>query len=126
MVSSHPDRFSSFYPTAAEPEFVPTEPSITPDDQILVDELRRRGHQVAAVVWGCLVEDLRNQFDLLVVRSTWDYMDSAESRRQFLTWLSALEQAGVVVPWECPSYRRMLSARGNHFHSLSISIDMDR
>jgi hypothetical protein len=97
MVSSHPDRFSSFYPTAAEPEFVPTEPSITPDDQILVDELRRRGHQVAAVVWGCLVEDLRNQFDLLVVRSTWDYMDSAESRRQFLTWLSALEQAGVVV-----------------------------
>ena len=48
MVSCHPDRFSSYYPTAAEPEFVPTEPSITPDDQILVDELRRRGHQVAA------------------------------------------------------------------------------
>ena len=48
MVSCHPDRFSSYYPTAAEPEFVPMEASITPDDQILVDELRRRGHQVAA------------------------------------------------------------------------------
>ena len=97
MVSSHPDRFSSFYPTAAEPEFVPTEPSITPDDQILVDELRRRGHHLAAVVWSCSVEALRNQFDLLVVRSTWDYMDSAELRRQFVTWLSDLDQAGVVV-----------------------------
>ena len=97
MVSCHPDRFSSYYPTAAEPAFVPTEPSITPDDQILVDELRRRGHQVTSVVWGCSVEALRNQFDLLVVRSTWDYMDSEESRRQFVTWLSDLEQAGVVV-----------------------------
>ena len=97
MVSCHPDRFGGYFPTAAEPKFVPTEPSITPDDQLLVDELRRRGHQVAAVVWGCPVEELRNQFDLLVVRSPWDYMDSVKSRQQFVTWLSDLDQAGVVV-----------------------------
>lgn len=97
IVTSHPDQFSSYFPTAAEPDLVVTEPSITPDDQLFVNELRRRGHQVAAVIWGGPVEPLQSEFDLLVVRSTWDYMGSPDSRRQFLTWLSAMDQAGIAV-----------------------------
>ena len=52
IVTCGANKLADYYPTVAEPEFVPTEPPFTPDDQLLVDELRRRGHQVSAVVWG--------------------------------------------------------------------------
>lgn len=50
LVTCGVEKLADYFPTAAEPEFVPTELPFTPDDQLLVDELRRRGHRVTAVI----------------------------------------------------------------------------
>lgn len=76
---------------------MPTEPPFTPDDHLLVDELRRRGHQVTAVVWGSDTSRLAERFDRIIIRSPWDYMDSDELRQGFLRWLEALAATGVPV-----------------------------
>lgn len=97
LVTSGAEKLADYFPTTAEPDFVPTEPPFTPDDQLLVDELRRRGHQVTAVVWGVETSLLPDQFDRLIIRSPWDYMDSDEQRQGFLRWLEQLDASGVVV-----------------------------
>lgn len=102
MVTCGPEKLADYFPTAAEPGFVPTEPPFTPDDQLLVNELRRRGHQVSAVVWGVETAELMERYDRLIVRSAWDYMDSDELRRGFLRWLEALSATGMVVDNELP------------------------
>lgn len=102
VVTCGAGKLADYFPTAAEPDFVPTEPSFTPDDQLLVDELRRRGHEVSAVVWGVETAGLANRFDRLIIRSPWDYMDSDEQRQGFLSWLERLAATGVVVENEVP------------------------
>lgn len=97
VVTGRPEILAGYFPTAAEPEFVPTEPPFTPDDQLLVNELRLRGHQVTAVVWGADTSRLAERFDRIIVRSPWDYMDSDELRQGFLHWLEALAATGVPV-----------------------------
>jgi len=97
IVTCGAGKLADYYPTAAEPDFVPTEPPFTPDDQLLVDELRRRGHQVSAVVWGVDTSQLIDRYDRLIIRSPWDYMDSDEQRRGFLCWLEKLAATGIVV-----------------------------
>ena len=97
IVTSGADKLADYFPTAAEPDFVPTEPPFTPDDQLLVDELRQRGHHVSAVVWGVETSLLADQFDRLIIRSPWDYMDSDEQRQGFLRWLEQLDATGLVV-----------------------------
>ena len=81
IVTSGAEKLADYFPTAAEPDFVPTEPPFNPDDQLLVDELRRRGHQVSAVVWGVETSQLTDRFDRLIVRSAWDYDPSAKGFR---------------------------------------------
>ena len=88
---------ADYFPTDAEPDFVPTEPPFTPDDQLLVDELRQRGHYVSSVVWGEETSHLTDRFDRLIVRSPWDYMDSDEQCQGFLHWLEQLAATGLVV-----------------------------
>lgn len=102
IVTCGAEKLADYFPTAAEPELVPTEPPFTPDDQLLVDELRRRGHQVSAVVWGVDASRLSGRLDRLIVRSPWDYMDSDELRRGFLHWLETLAVTGMVVENELP------------------------
>lgn len=97
LVTCPPEKLRDYFPTAAEPDFVPTEPPFTPDDQLLVDELRRRGHRVDAVIWGCPAAELTARFDGLVVRSPWDYMDSDALRLRFMEWLTELDRAGLAV-----------------------------
>jgi glutathione synthase/RimK-type ligase-like ATP-grasp enzyme len=98
LVTSPPEKVADYFPTAAEPDLVPTELPFAPDDQILVDELRRHGHAVVPVVWGGPVNRLAESLDMLVVRSTWDYTDSDELRERFLLWLTELD--GTRVPVE--------------------------
>ncbi|MFM2096541.1 MAG: Cycloserine biosynthesis protein DcsG [Planctomycetota bacterium] len=102
IVTCGAEKLADYFPTAAEPDFVPTEPPFTPDDQVLVDELRRRGHQVSAVVWGVEPWQLIGQFDRLILRSAWDYMDSDELRQGFLRWLEQLAATGMQVDNEPP------------------------
>ena len=97
VVTSCAEKLADYFPTTAEPGFVPTEPPFTPDDQLLVDELRCRGDQVTAVVWGADTSRLAERFDRIIIRSPWDYMDSDELRQGFLRWLEALAATGVPV-----------------------------
>lgn len=97
LVTCPPEKLRDYFPTAAEPDLVPTEPPFTPDDQLLVDELRRHGHQVDPVIWGCPAGELTARFDGLVVRSPWDYMDSDALRLRFMAWLTELDRAGLAV-----------------------------
>lgn len=98
LITSRADRFAGYFPTLAEPDLVPIEPGITPDDQRLVDALRQRGHHCTALAWddpqfAALAEPL----DLLIVRSPWDYMESDATRVHFLAWLDELSRLGVPV-----------------------------
>ncbi len=102
IVTSRPEKLADYFPTAAEPDFLPTEPPFTPDDQLLIDELRRRGHQVSAIVWGADTSRLAERFDRVIIRSPWDYMDSDELRRGFLRWLESLAATGLPVENELP------------------------
>ncbi len=97
VVTSRPEKLPDYFPTTTEPDFIPTEPPFTPDDQLLVDELRRRGHQVSAIVWGADTSRLTERFDRVIIRSPWDYMDSDELRRGFLHWLEDLAATGFSV-----------------------------
>jgi hypothetical protein len=38
IVTCGAEKLADYFPTAAEPDFVPTEPPFTPDDQLLVAE----------------------------------------------------------------------------------------
>jgi glutathione synthase/RimK-type ligase-like ATP-grasp enzyme len=100
IVTCPAEKLSDYFPTAAEPDIVPVEPPFTPDDQLAIDALRRAGLAVEPVVWGHPVHLLRGCYDLVIVRSPWDYMDSPELRERFVTWLGELREAGV--PTENP------------------------
>jgi hypothetical protein len=99
IVTSPAEKLSDYFPTAAEPGLIPVEPPFAPDDQLAVDELRRAGLAVEPVVWGCPVHLLR-RYDLVIVRSPWDYTDTPELRERFVAWLGQLRVAGV--PTENP------------------------
>lgn len=96
FVTCDSSKMAYYFPTPAEPLFVSTEPPFTPDDQIAVNVLRERGHEVSAVQWGRCVTDLLD-YDLIIVRSPWDYMDSTENTSLFFTWIDEVEQAGIKV-----------------------------
>lgn len=97
LITSTPEKLRDYFPTSAEPDFLPTEPPFAPDDQLLVDELRRHSHSVQPIVWGQDITHLARTVDCLVVRSPWDYMDSDDLRQRFLSWIAGLDQAGVRV-----------------------------
>lgn len=102
IVTSCAAKLADYFPTTAEPDFIPVEPPFTPDDQLLVNELRHRGHHVSAVVWGMEPSRLANQYDRLIVRSPWDYMDSDDQRQMFLQWLESLASTEIIVENELP------------------------
>jgi glutathione synthase/RimK-type ligase-like ATP-grasp enzyme len=95
LVTSGPEKLRVYFPSSAEPDLIPVEPPFAPDDQLLVDELRRHGHTVRPVIWGGDIAGL--DVDRLVVRSPWDYMDSDEQRQRFLRWLTDLDRAQIAV-----------------------------
>ncbi|MFM8252054.1 MAG: RimK family alpha-L-glutamate ligase [Planctomycetota bacterium] len=111
IITCQAAKLADYFPTVAEPELVPTEPPFTPDDQLLVAELRHRGHQVTAVVWGTPPFQLLNQFDRLIVRSPWDYMDRDDLRSDFLQWLDQLETHNLPVANEVPLMRWLMDKR---------------
>ncbi len=91
-------------------------PRLTPDDRILLEELRGCGFEVRPVLWDA--EDVRwDTFDLVFIRSCWDYHLRSN---QFLAWAEMLDRAGVtlwnplpVVRWNAHKrYLRDLEAAG--------------
>lgn len=97
FVTCGPEKMGDYYPTKEEPHFGVIETPFTPDDQIAVNALRRQGVEVSAVIWGSPVAIIKNQYDVLVMRSAWDYMDDQKKRDGFVAWLEELGLAGVKV-----------------------------
>lgn len=69
-------------------------PLFTHDDFAAKCGLEDAGHVVEPVIWGSPVSGLR-KFDLLIVRSPWDYMETDEKRRGLFSWLQEVAAAGI-------------------------------
>ena len=68
-------------------------PDLTADDQLLLNELRRRGVDARAVVWDDPAVSWAT-FDSIMIRSCWDYYLRPGP---FLAWMAALEEVGVPL-----------------------------
>ncbi len=74
---------------------------LTPDDQLAVAELGKRGASVRGAVWNDPAVDWR-AFDAIILRSTWDYHHNAD---EFRTWIDVREAEGAPV-WNPPAVLR--------------------
>lgn len=73
-------------------------PELDADDRPLLAALAARGVAAAPAVWDDPTVDW-GAFDLVVLRSTWDY---AERRREFLAWAASLPS--LLNPWPVVSW----------------------
>jgi len=86
------------------------------DDSLAIDELTRRGWDAIEVPWTQPGVDW-SRFDLVLIRTTWDYMDRAE---EFLATLAQIDASGTrlentrdIVEWNIDKqYLRTLERRG--------------
>jgi glutathione synthase/RimK-type ligase-like ATP-grasp enzyme len=76
-------------------------PGLSPDDQLLVQELARLGLTVEAAVWSDGSVDW-SKFSSIVIRSCWDYHHRHEA---FLEWLAKIEALGLSI-WNRPNLIR--------------------
>jgi glutathione synthase/RimK-type ligase-like ATP-grasp enzyme len=87
-------------------------PELDEDGPALVSALRERGVEPVAAVWDDPTPDW-HRFDLVVLRSTWDY---AERRDEFLGWIDCLRRVinlPEVVRWNTDkAYLGELAAAG--------------
>ena len=90
-------------------------PNLSPDDAPLVEAIASRGPEVEAVVWDDAAVDW-SRYDLVVIRSTWDY---AQRPAAFLAWtervqaVTELANSFPVVRWNTDKhYLRELEAAG--------------
>lgn len=68
------------------------------DDRLAADELRRREHTVSPLIWNsCTLEQL-NAFDLVVMRTPWDWFDHRAQFRAFLEKLVSVKSRVVNAP----------------------------
>lgn len=84
------------------------------DDELLREALRERGCEARSLVWDEKAE--WGEFDLCLVRSTWDYN---EKYSEFLAWAQQVEAASALrnpaglIAWNSnKTYLRELSERG--------------
>jgi len=94
FITSEPRVLDHYFPTESDPDWPSLEPPFTPDDLIAVTALRQKGYTVKAVPWGAPPESL-TLYDLVVMRSPWDYSDSEENRVAFFYWLQQLKHSAV-------------------------------
>jgi len=87
-------------------------PDLDPDDQLLLAPLAARGITVDAVAWDDGTVDWGG-YDLVVLRSTWDYVPR---RDEFLAWahtVPALANPAAIVQWNTDKrYLAELAAAG--------------
>ncbi|PSK96953.1 hypothetical protein CLV30_12437 [Haloactinopolyspora alba] len=87
-------------------------PDLQDDDALLLEPLRERGIDATPVPWDDAEADWAS-FDLVVLRSTWDY---ARRRDEFLAWarhVPSLANPAELVEWNTDkTYLRELAAAG--------------
>lgn len=70
----------------------------THDDQLACDYLVDKNIHVEPVVWGSDIKLIKQHaFDLLIIRSPWDYWMSESHTRNFFNWLKELEDNKIRV-----------------------------
>jgi hypothetical protein len=74
---------------------------LTPEDRLLCQQLRDFGCDARAAVWDDATEAWSN-FDLVVIRSCWDYHLRSQA---FAKWLAAREATGARI-WNPPALVR--------------------
>ena len=87
------------------------------DDDLLAEPMARDGWTVEPVPWRRRAGEDWSRFDVVVVRTTWDYQKDPEA---FLATLEAIEGSGTrllnpleLIRWNVPkSYLQELDARG--------------
>jgi glutathione synthase/RimK-type ligase-like ATP-grasp enzyme len=72
----------------------PRNPDLTAGARELVAEFERRGATAAPAVWTDDDEENWPDFDVLLLRSCWDYHERIDD---FRDWLETVEEAGVTV-----------------------------
>ncbi len=84
-----------------------TEPDLYKGDQLLIHPLLRRQIEVVPVPWDDSDTDWQ-QYDAVVLRSTWDYHLRVE---EFRSWLATLEVSGLPVLNPLPLVRWNMNKR---------------
>lgn len=86
-------------------------PDLYEDDRLVLSALREQGHDVEPAVWDAAVD--WGRFDLVVLRSTWDYVGR---RDVFVDWARSLAHVvnpADVVEWNTDKvYLEELAQRG--------------
>ena len=87
------------------------------DDLLAANELIRRGHTVTPVIWTQTTIVAMNAFDVVVMRSPWDWFNLRPQFRAFLESLRALQARVVNTPSQLlefadKTYLPRLQARG--------------
>lgn len=87
-------------------------PDVDPDDALLLAAVAATGHSVRQVVWDDPAVDW-DEFDLTVIRSTWDY---TPRREEFVAWarrVPRLRNSATLVEYSTDKhYLADLAARG--------------
>lgn len=87
-------------------------PDLDPDDRLLIGPLADRALSVTPAIWDDPSVDWAS-FDLVVLRSTWDY---ASRRDEFVAWagrVSGLLNPAEVITWNTDKrYLRDLESGG--------------
>ena len=74
----------------------------TPDDIVAIEYLRKQGYHVDSVVWEVSPAHRLKGYDLVIIRSPWDYSQKIE---YFNMWLNQLEKNGVNLLNSVPLIR---------------------
>jgi glutathione synthase/RimK-type ligase-like ATP-grasp enzyme len=87
------------------------------DDRLAADELRRRRHSVAPLVWTEADLAALDRFDVVVMRSPWDWFDHRSRFRAFLELLRTtrarvVNTAEQMLEFADKTYLSRLQARG--------------
>ncbi|MBR1225113.1 hypothetical protein JQ600_09310 [Bradyrhizobium sp. AUGA SZCCT0176] len=94
--------------------------TITPngvdDDDILARYIESRGHEYRIVVWNDPSVDW-HIFDMVVIRSTWDYHHSIE---EFFLWIERVSRQTTIV--NCPQTIKFLVDKRYLLHFLSLGV----
>ena len=71
-------------------------PDLYEDDRLAADELRLRGHTVEPIIWSAPAD--LDAFDLVVMRSPWDWFHHRAKFRAFLESLSSVRARVLNTP----------------------------
>ena len=85
---------------------------LTHDDQLACDFLQEKNFIVEPVLWGSDINYIKNNFNILIIRSPWDYSISENNTREFFSWLKALREENILL---ANSYEILLWNLDKHY-----------